>query len=113
MFTLIASYMSVDDLAAQTVLRNIGLITFMIPVGIAISGIILVGNNIGSKNIEAAITYAKYCTLTGFIWAFASVLVINLAQTPIIGVFSSSPTVNDKIQQAFAVISIFVFFDCV
>lgn len=53
-FTLIASYMSIDDLAAQTVLRNIGLITFMIPVGIAVSAIILVGNMIGAGKIEAA-----------------------------------------------------------
>lgn len=47
-FTLMASYMSINDLAAQTVLRNIGLLTFMIPVGIAISSMILVGNMIGA-----------------------------------------------------------------
>lgn len=50
----------------------------MIPVGIAISAVILVGNMIGAKNIKGAITYAKMCTLTGFFWAFASVVLINV-----------------------------------
>ncbi len=77
-FTLIASYMSIEDLAAQTILRNIGLLTFMIPVGIAISSMILVGNMIGAKNVAGAKIYAKYCSLTGLIWAIASVLVINI-----------------------------------
>ena len=70
--------MSIDDLSAQTVLRNIGLLTFMIPVGIAISSMILVGNMIGANNIHGAKVYAKMCTLTGFIWAIGSVLFINI-----------------------------------
>jgi len=50
----------------------------MIPVGIAISSMILVGNMIGAKNVAGAKIYAKYCSLTGLIWAIASVLVINI-----------------------------------
>lgn len=33
-FTLIASYMSAEIIAAQTILRSIGLLTFMLPIGI-------------------------------------------------------------------------------
>lgn len=33
-FTLIASYIGSEIIAAQTILRSIGLITFMLPVGI-------------------------------------------------------------------------------
>jgi Na+-driven multidrug efflux pump len=50
--------MSVDDLAAQTVLRNIGLLTYMIPVGLAISSVVLVGNMIGANNVKGARLYA-------------------------------------------------------
>lgn len=77
-FTLIASYMSIEDLAAQTVLRNIGLLTYMIPVGLSISSVILVGNMIGANNIQGAIIYAKMTTLTSFIWAIGSVIFINV-----------------------------------
>ncbi|CDW84612.1 na+-driven multidrug efflux pump [Stylonychia lemnae] len=112
-FTLIASYMSVDDLAAQTVLRNIGLLTYMIPVGLSISSVILVGNMIGANNPNGAKLYAKMCTLSAFIWALASVAFINLLQGQVIGIFSSSVSVNELILRAFNIISIFVFFDCV
>lgn len=50
----------------------------MIPVGLAISSVILVGNMIGSNNVEGARIYAKWCTVSAFIWAIASVLFINL-----------------------------------
>ena len=112
-FTLIASYMTIDDLAAQTVLRNIGLLTYMIPVGLAISSTVFVGNFIGANNLPAAKLYAKMNTISAFIWALASVLFINLLQGQVIGIFSSSPSVNELILKAFNIISVFVFFDCV
>jgi Na+-driven multidrug efflux pump len=105
--------MSVDELAAQTVLRNIGLLTYMIPVGISISSVILVGNMIGANNITGALIYAKMCTLTAFIWAIGSVIFINVLENWVVGIFSSSPSVNKYIYDAFAIISVFVFFDCV
>ena len=72
-----ASYMSIDELASQTILRNIGLLTYMIPVGIAIASGILVGNMVGAGNIEGAKIYAKMCTLSSAIWAVGSVIFIN------------------------------------
>ena len=85
-----ASYMSVDELASQTVLRNIGLLTYMIPLGIAIAATILVGNMIGAKNINGAIIFAKNATVTACIWAIGSVIFLNALQTPVIHVFSAS-----------------------
>jgi Na+-driven multidrug efflux pump len=70
--------MSETDIAAQTILRNIGLLFFMIPVGISISTSILVGNNIGAYKLEAAKYYAKMCFLTALIWSVLSVLVVLL-----------------------------------
>jgi len=55
-FTLIASYMGSSDISAQTILRQMGLITFMIPVGIGQAIGTLVGNYIG-QGCEASITY--------------------------------------------------------
>lgn len=67
---------------------------------------------IGANNVQGAKVYAQMCTLTAFLWAIASVLVINVLQDSVIGVFSSSPVVNDLIAKAYSVISVFVFFDC-
>jgi len=46
-FTLLASQLSETDIAAQTILRNVGLFTYMIPVGLAQSTNFLVGKYIG------------------------------------------------------------------
>jgi Na+-driven multidrug efflux pump len=46
-FTLIASYLHAVVIAAQTILRSIGLITFMLPVGIMTACVTLIGNAIG------------------------------------------------------------------
>jgi len=113
MFTLIASYMTINDLSAQTILRNITLLTYMIPVGIALSGVILVGNMIGAGNIHGAKIYAKMCTVTSLIWAICMVFIINILQNQVIGVFSSQSVINNIIVKAFPVLSIYVFFDCV
>ena len=105
--------MSVDELASQTVLKNIGLLSYMIPLGIAIAATILVGNMIGAKDIEGAIIFAKNATYTACIWAIGSVIFLNLLQTPVLHVFSASASVNSIIESAFPIISLFVFFDCV
>lgn len=46
-FTLIASYLSIDIVSAQTIMRSLGLLTFMIPVGFSVACGILVGRSIG------------------------------------------------------------------
>jgi len=50
----------------------------MIPVGLAISSTVLVGNMIGANNVPAAKLYANMCTLSAFIWALGSVAFINI-----------------------------------
>lgn len=58
-FTLLASYMSADVIAAQTILRTIGLITFMLPVGISSACGVLLGNAVGEARIDKAKIYYK------------------------------------------------------
>lgn len=112
-FTIIASYMSVEAIAAQTVLRNIALLFFMIPVGISSSTNILVGNNIGACHVDKSKFYAKMCILAGVLWGVLSVLITYLMQSVIISIFSSSVTVNALILDAYFLLSVFIFFDCV
>jgi Na+-driven multidrug efflux pump len=42
-FTLIASYLSSVAISAQTIMRTLGLLTFMIPVGQAMATNVLLG----------------------------------------------------------------------
>jgi MATE family multidrug resistance protein len=60
-FTLIASYLSVEEVSAQTIMRTLGLLTFMVPVGISQSCMTLIGKNIGQANIPAIRQYYKLC----------------------------------------------------
>lgn len=48
-FTLIASYLTINIVSAQTILRSLGLFTFMIPIGFSTAASILIGTNIGAE----------------------------------------------------------------
>ena len=66
----------------------------MIPVGISQASGIMVGNNIGAKDITAARVYAKMCILTALAWAIAIVVFLNALKGTVISVFSSNEAVN-------------------
>lgn len=68
-FTLIASYMGPAVIAAQTILRAIGLMTFMLPVGIMSACGTLVGNAVGAGRPDHAIQYYKTCMQMGVVLA--------------------------------------------
>ena len=55
-FTLMASYLSEELIAGQTIMRSLGLLTYMIPVGFSFATQIKVGHFIGCGN-QAAIKY--------------------------------------------------------
>jgi len=53
-FTQLASFLSVSELGGQTILRNIGLFTYMIPVGLSTSANALTGRYIGKDVVFLA-----------------------------------------------------------
>ena len=55
-FTLIASYLSADLLSAQTIMRSLGLLTFMVPVGFSKACGFYIGVYIG-RGSEATIKH--------------------------------------------------------
>ena len=58
-FTLICSYLSVEAISAQTIMRSLGLFTFMIPVGFNSACKFLIGSNIGRGCIKSILYYYK------------------------------------------------------
>ncbi len=93
-FTLIASNMGDSNiLTAQHIMRNIVLLTFMIPVGIMISSQVMVGNNIGANKVATAKAYGVMCFKTAIIWALITVLLLILFKGPFTGLFSGDPLI--------------------
>jgi Na+-driven multidrug efflux pump len=48
-FTLMASYLGAEVTGAQTIMRSLGLISFMMPVGFATGCFVFVGASVGAK----------------------------------------------------------------
>lgn len=113
-FTVIASYMTpADILTGQTIMRNITMLTFTIPVGIMISSTVFVGNFVGANKIPTAKAYAKTCVKSAAIWGLATIVLLQLLQTQFIGIFTNDDIVKGIIFEAYPIIMLYVLFDCI
>ena len=92
-FTLICSYLSVEVISAQTVMRSLGLLTFMIPVGIGVANGVLIGQNIGSADIRAIKHYHRLCIWMSAGLGLAQIAVLVPTRNFIIGVFTEEEDV--------------------
>ena len=61
LFTLICSYISTEVISAQTIMRSLGLLTFMIPVGFAKASGFFIGKFIGQGCEISLKHYYKMC----------------------------------------------------
>ena len=61
--TFMAMYLGKQEAAAQSIMRSMGLLTYMLPVGYSFASAILSGNSIGAGRPNEAITYYKVCML--------------------------------------------------
>lgn len=60
-FTFMATYLGESQAAAQSIMRSIGLLTFMLPVGYSSAVGILTGNAIGEAKPKLAMQFYKVC----------------------------------------------------
>ena len=58
-FTLMATYIGASAAGAQTCMRSIGLLTFMMPVGFANGAAIVIGKSIGQERKNLAMQYYR------------------------------------------------------
>jgi Na+-driven multidrug efflux pump len=68
-FTLLASQLDQKSIAAQTILRNIGLFTYMIPVGLSSSINFFTGKYIGKQRVDLAHTMSNYTMYITYVWS--------------------------------------------
>ena len=76
-FTQLASLLGERDAAGQTILRNIGLYTYMIPVGLSTSVNFLTGRYIGRNQVNLAKKISNLCMTVTFMWSLVSVFMVQ------------------------------------
>ena len=110
-FTLIATYMDTAVIAAQTILRTVGLITFMLPVGIMSASGTLIGNSVGAGRADHAIIYYETSIKMGVALAIVQVLVLLLGKDLFVLLFTNQQAVGEQMMLAWPVLMVFVIFD--
>ena len=83
-----ASYLGVNDVAGQVILRSLGLLTFMIPLGIMFGSGIIIGNSLGEGRPKVALQYYKYSILYALIVAAVQVSVLYFYKDSILSAFT-------------------------
>lgn len=112
-FTQMAAYSdSTTITAAQTILRNIGLFTYMIPVGFMQAATFLIGKYLGKNRVDLAKKISIQIRVVTFIWSFSSFIIILALECPIQEIYTDNEDIKLIMSNAWAVISVFVFFDC-
>mmetsp|Transcript_4761 Transcript_4761/g.8148 ORF Transcript_4761/g.8148 Transcript_4761/m.8148 type:complete len:185 (+) Transcript_4761:994-1548(+) len=101
-----------SDTAAQTILRNIGLYTYMIPVGLASASNFFTGKYIGRGQVENAKKMANMCMTCAVIWSCFTIALVSFGQEGIMDFYTKQETVKDSMRSAWYVLLIFILFDC-
>lgn len=110
-FTLMASYLSVEAVAAQTIMRSLGLFTFMIPVGFTTASGILIGQNVGAEKEALIKHYFYYCLYLSFGISIITMLVLILGKNAIFNLFTTEQNIKDQMQTAWPIFMVFVITD--
>lgn len=110
-FTLMSTYISTVAAGAQTIMRSIGLLTFMIPVGFALGSGILMGKSIGQKNTELVLQYYKIGMIAALAISAIQITFLWSLRDQIISMFTSNEEVAAEISNAWPVLLIFTLFD--
>lgn len=102
-FTLIASYLSVDEVSAQTIMRSIGLTTFMVPFGLSLTAGILIGKSVGAKSKKRVLHYYKWCMYFSLIVSFMQIFLLVVFEDFVIGVFTNIDRISTHIHSAWII----------
>ena len=89
-FTFMATYLGETQAAAQSQMRSLGLLTYMLPVGYSMASSILSGNAIGEYKPKLAITYYKVCLVMALIITVLQMSVLWLARDAMIRMYTNN-----------------------
>ena len=83
-----ASMLTETDTAAQTILRNIGLFTYMIPVGLMSATNYLIGMYIGRNRIDLAKKIGSLLYVVTLVWSFSSMVIVFFGRDYIMSIYT-------------------------
>ena len=112
-FTLIGSYLSVSVISAQTIMRSLGLLTFMVPVGFKVACQVLIGQNIGRGNERAIRHYYKMCMYFAVALGLVQVALLYGGRELVLHTFTSEENVLEEMRKCWLVFMVFVIFDTI
>ena len=75
-YTIMASYLGVNDIAGQVIVRSLGLLTFMVPLGVMFGSGIIIGNSLGEGRPKVALQYYRSAMLYALIIAATQISVL-------------------------------------
>ena len=110
-FTFMATYLGETEAAAQSILRSLGLLTFMLPVGYSTASGILIGNSIGASKPREAMTYYIVCMMLACLITVLQMSILWLAQDSFIGMFTNNAAIAEIMVYSWPVLILFTFFD--
>ena len=94
-FTLIASYLSQEIISAQTIMRSLGLLTFMIPVGFAKACAYYVGIFIGKGQEQLIKHYYNVAMLLSIITGLLQILILWALREQVINMYTNRDVVKE------------------
>jgi Na+-driven multidrug efflux pump len=65
--TLMSTYLNKEMIAAQTIMRTVNMIAFVVPISFQVAAAILVGKSIGEKSVQHALRVTKICLVCAVI----------------------------------------------
>ena len=110
-FTLMATYISPSAAAAQTIMRSIGLLTFMMPVGFANGAAIMIGKSAGKEQKLVAMQYYRIALQVALFLTFVQVLILLVFRDFIIAAYTSNDAIAENISYAWPILCLFTVFD--
>ena len=88
-FTLIASYMATEIISAQTIMRSLGLLTFMIPVGFMKACQYYVGLFIGKGSAAAIMHYYNVSMVMATVLGIVQIIILWALKEPLIKMYTN------------------------
>lgn len=110
-FTLMAGYVSVTAFAAQTVLRAISQLVYMVPVGMRMAATIKLGKLVGAQDPEGCRHYYSVTIYLILIFAVISQTLLRIFDHSIFYAFTNDVAVIAEIDATWNVFLVFVIFD--
>ena len=112
-FTLLASYLSASVISAQTIMRSLGLLTFMIPVGFTRAMGFYVGKFIGQSDEKSLMHYYNVGLFMSGIVGILQMVILWALRDQVINMYTTQEDVKEQMRLCWNVFVVFVFFDTI